>query len=276
MGDRSAIEWTDSTWNAVTGCTEVSRGCDNCYARTLAHGKLKEVYGARIPVIDTPENRADTFSVRLWPERLDQPLRWRNPRKVFVNSMSDFFHVDIPEDFQDRMMAVMALARRHQFQVLTKRPGRAIRYFAGASNGYSREGTVYETARIMEREKGRASPAWNSWPLPNVWLGTSVEDQEAAFRVDQLRKVPAAVRFLSCEPLLGPLDLDLTGIHWVITGGESGHGYRPCNPEWVRSIRDQCQAGGVAFLHKQWGGRTPKAGGRELDGRTYDEFPEVR
>lgn len=250
MGDRSAIEWTDSTWNAVTGCTEVSPGCDHCYARTLAHGKLAKVYGARLPVVDSEANRADTFAVRLWPERLDQPLRWKRPRRIFVNSMSDFFHAEIPEAFQLSQLETMLMADWHTYQVLTKRPGRAIRF--------------------LERNEVMFGPC----PLPShIWLGATVEHQETAFRVDQLRQCHASVRFLSCEPLLGPLDLDLTGIHWLIAGGESGPGFRPMNPDWVRSLRDQCLAAGVAFHFKQWGGRTPKAGGRELDGRTWDEFP---
>lgn len=272
MGDRSAIEWTDATWNAVTGCTPVSAGCDHCYAQTLALGKLAKVYGARLPVVDTPENRADTFAVRLWPERLDQPLRWKAPRTIFVNSMSDFFHVDVPEDFQDRQMAVMALSSRHQYQVLTKRPGRALRYLKalGTPAGFERLEAGARAVGYTLRFEGIPLV---SWPIPNVWLGATVEDQDAAFRVDQLRQCPAAVRFLSCEPLIGPLEIDLTGIHWLIAGGESGPGYRPVNPDWIRSLRDQCQAAGVAFHFKQWGGRTSKSGGRTLDGRTWDEMP---
>lgn len=255
MGDRSGIEWTDATWNAVTGCTEVSRGCDNCYAARLARGKLAEVYGRTLPVVDTPENRADPFAVRIWPDRLEQPLRWQRPRMVFVNSMSDFFHVDVPETFQRRMMQVMLDARRHTFQVLTKRPGRALRFF-------DRNDDLFRTELFSVDD------------IPgHVWIGTSVEDQDAAYRVDQLRKVPATVRFLSLEPLLGPLDIDLTGIRWVIVGGESGPGHRPMMPGIVRSLRDQCVEAGVAFFFKQWGGHTPKAGGRMLDGRTWDEMP---
>jgi protein gp37 len=251
MGDRSGIEWTDATWNAVTGCTEVSPGCDHCYARTLAHGKLNDVYGKRLPVVDTPENRADTFAVRTWPERVNQPSRWRTARMIFVNSMSDFFHADIPEHFSYAMLKEMLEVDRHTYQVLTKRPGRALRFY---------------------RHNARHLP--NGFP-PHIWIGASVENQDNAFRVDQLRQVPAAVRFLSCEPLLGPLTLDLTGIHWLIAGGESGPGHRPMQADWVRSLRDQCQEQGVAFHFKQWGGRTPKAGGRELDSRTWDEWPRT-
>lgn len=269
MGDKSAIEWTDATWNAVTGCSEVSPGCDNCYARTLAHGKLAKAYGARLPVVDSDATRADTFAVRLWPERLEQPFRWRGSRRIFVNSMSDFFHVDVPQDYQDRMFAVMGLAGQHQFQVLTKRPGRALRYLTRAYL----PGALNDAA-ILHGYSMRPWADMAMWPLPNVWLGATIENQDAAFRADQLRQCPAAVRFLSCEPLLGPLELDLTGIHWLIAGGESGPGYRKVDPDWIRSLRDQCQAQGVAFHFKQWGGRTSKAGGRTLDGRTWDEYPE--
>lgn len=267
MSDGTGIEWTDATWNAVTGCTEVSPGCDHCYARTLAHGKLREVYGKRLPVVNTDENRANPFAVRLWPERLSQPLRWKRARRIFVNSMSDFFHKDVPEYFQDQMFAAMALADWHTFQILTKRPGRAHRYMR---RRYL-PGALSDQA-ILQFE-GRPPQDGFPWPLPNVWLGVSVENQANAFRVEQLRQLPARVRFVSAEPLLGPLELDLTGIHWLIAGGESGVGYRKVEAAWVRSLRDQCHAKGVAFLFKQWGGRTPKAGGRELDGRTWDEYP---
>lgn len=268
MGDNSAIEWTDATWNAVTGCDEVSPGCDHCYARTLAHGKLRAAYSKALPVVDLPENHANPFAVRLWPDRMTQPLRWDRPRRIFVNSMSDFFHADIPQAYQDEMFAIMALAGRHTFQVLTKRTGRALRYL----NRMSMPGPILDQAIL----KGHSMRPWADvrWPVPNVWIGATVENRETKFRLDQLRDCEASVRFLSCEPLLEDLGhLDLRGIHWVIAGGESGPGYRPPDPEWIRSIRDQCVAQGVAFLFKQWGGRTAKAGGRELDGRTWDEYP---
>lgn len=252
----TGIEWTDATWNPVTGCTKVSRGCDNCYAHTLAHGKLREPYSRTLPVVDTPENRADPFAVRLWPDRVDQPRRWRDPKMVFVNSMSDFWHVDVPESFQRECFAVMLEQARHVFQVLTKRPGRALRFFR----------------RNVDLLRGADLFATGEVP-GHIWIGTSIEDQDAAFRVDRLRQVPARVRFLSCEPLLGPLDLDLTGIHWVICGGESGAGYRPLNLDHARSLRDQCVAAGVPFFFKQVGGHTPKAGGRTLDGRLWNEYP---
>lgn len=252
MGERSAIEWTDSTWNPVTGCTKVSAGCDNCYAHTLAHGRLREVYTRQMPVVDTPENRMDPFTVRTWEDRLEQPLRWREPRMIFVNSMSDLFHADIPPDFVRRIFEVMLKADHHIYQILTKRPSRAARFWDANNDLFG----------------GDAYPA-------HVWIGTSVENQDVDYRIRQLRQVVAEVRFLSCEPLLGPLELDLEGIHWVIVGGESGIGQRPMEPNWARGIRDQCVDAGVPFFFKQWGGRTPKAGGRTLDDRTWDELPAV-
>lgn len=252
MGQRSSIEWTDSTWNPVTGCTRVSRGCDNCYAHTLAHKRLREVYLRQLPVLDTEEALADPFAVRLWPDRLEQPKSWRKRRFVFVNSMSDLFHKDVPRDFLRRVFQVMLEADEHVYQILTKRPGRAMR-------------VLRENADLFV---GGVVPA-------HIWLGTSVEDQEAAFRVSHLRALPAVVRFLSCEPILGPLKLNLADIHWVIAGGESGAGFRPPDPDWVRGVRDQCLQASVPFFFKQWGGYTPKAGGRKLDGRFWDEMPPV-
>ena len=250
MSQRTGIEWTEVTWNPVTGCTRVSAGCDNCYAATLAHRLLKDSYRARLPVVDSDVTRRDPFAVRLWPERLDQPPGWATARVIFVNSMSDVFHADIPEDFTRRIFEVMLEADWHTYQVLTKRPARAHR-FLRRNRDLLRDGIL----------------------PPHIWLGTSVENQEAAFRVGQLRDAPAAVRFLSCEPLIGPVDLDLDGIHWVIVGGESGPVRRPMRPEWAVAIRDRCEEAGVPFFFKQWGGRTPKAGGRKLDGRHWDEMP---
>ncbi len=239
MADKSAIEWTDATWNPVTGCTQVSPGCDHCYALTFAE-RFRGVEGH-------PYQQG--FDLRLWPGRLEVPLRWKKSRRVFVNSMSDLFHRDVPDDFIEQVFTVMAHADQHIYQVLTKRPDRMLRLLQRAS--------------------------W--WePRAHIWLGTSVELDRFQWRVDKLREIPSTVRFISAEPLLGPLTtLDLEGIHWVITGGESGHGHRPMDPQWVRDIRDRCITQGVAFFHKQWGGRTPKAGGRALDGRTWDEFPDV-
>ncbi len=234
MGQTSAIEWTDATWNPVTGCTQVSPGCDHCYALTFA----ERFRG----VPDHPYEQG--FDLKLWPERLQLPLRWKKPRRIFVNSMSDLFHKDIPDEFIQQVFDVMVQADWHIFQVLTKRSARLARL-------------------------GPQLP----WPS-HIWAGVSVEMERYRWRIEHLRTIPAHIRFVSAEPLLGPLDeLNLDGIHWVITGGESGHGCRPCNPDWVRTIRDQCQQANVAFFHKQWGGRTPKAGGRELDGRTWDELP---
>jgi protein gp37 len=253
MGQQSRIEWTDSTWNPVTGCTQVSAGCDHCYALSLAHKRLRDTYLKQPPVRNSSEDAANPFAVRLWPDRVSEPLRWRTPRRVFVNSMSDLFHADIPEAFVRELFKVMLQADHHCFQILTKRPARAARFFN----------------RNAELFAGRRMPA-------HIWLGTSIESQAVAYRAEQLRLVPARVRFLSCEPLLGPLSLNLRSIRWVIVGGESGRGYRPLCLDWVRAIRDQCLERGVAFFFKQVGGYTPKAGGRLLDGRTWDEFPSTR
>jgi len=250
VGLKTGIEWTDATWNPVTGCTRVSAGCDNCYAARLASRLLRDHYKARPPVVPTPENMADPFSVRIWPERLSQPLRERRPRMIFVNSMSDLFHADVPEDFIRSVFEVMLEADWHTYQVLTKRPARAARFFRRNADLFPR-GTV---------------PG-------HIWIGTSVENQGVTYRVAQLVSIPAEVRFLSCEPLLGPVTLNLDGIHWVIVGGESGPVRRPMDLDWARSIRDQCLAAGVPFFFKQVGGRTPKAGGRLLDGKTWDEYP---
>jgi protein gp37 len=253
MGQASRIEWTDSTWNPVTGCTKVSHGCDNCYAFALAQRRLQDIYKRRPPVKPTAANIEDPFAVRLWENRLNEPLKWRTPRRVFVNSMSDLFHADIPESFVRDIFKTMLEADHHVYQVLTKRPSRAAR-FVERNRDLFRRGIVPE----------------------HIWIGTSVENDTVSFRVDHLRTVRCRVRFLSCEPLLGPLGLSLRRIHWVIVGGESGRGYRPINLDWVRAIRDQCVARGVAFFFKQVGGYTPKAGGRVLDGRTWDEFPSLQ
>ncbi len=250
MSQRTGIEWTDSTWNPVTGCTQVSAGCDNCYALTLANRLLREHYTARVPARDTAENRANPFAVRLWPERLVEPLRWTEPRRVFVNSMGDLFHAHVPSAFVRSVFEVMLSVDCHVFQVLTKRPTRMER-FIQANMDLFKDGVV----------------------PPHIWLGTSVENQPSAGRVDQLRRVPATIRFLSCEPLLGPVELDLAGIHWLIAGGESGIRHRPLALDWIRSLRDACHQSGVPFFFKQIGGRTPKAGGRLLDGETWSQYP---
>lgn len=234
MADKSTIEWTDATWNPVTGCTEVSPGCDHCYARTFAE-RFRGVKGH-------PYEQG--FDLKLWPERLTLPLKWVKPRRIFVNSMSDLFHKDVPDDYIEQVFSIMCQADRHIFQVLTKR-----------------------SARLA-----RLAPSL-PWPS-NIWVGVSVETIRYKWRVDHLREVPARVRFVSAEPLLGSLvDLDLTGIDWLIVGGESGPAHRFCDPMWVRQLRDRSQDYGTAFFFKQWGGRSPKSGGRELDGRTWDEYP---
>lgn len=240
----TTIEWTNATWNPMTGCTKLSAGCDNCYAHTLSQTKTRAVYLRRLPVRDTDTNRLDPFAPRFWEDRLDQPRKWRTPKRVFVNSMSDVFHAHFSVGMIQQVFRVMVECPQHQFQVLTKRPERAL--------------------RLADQLP---------WP-DNVWLGTSVEDMSVARRVDALRKTPATVRFLSCEPLLGPVNsLDLTEIDWVIGGGESGRGFRACDPEWARGLQRLCACAGVAFFWKQWGGATPKSGGRLLDGKEWSEYP---
>lgn len=245
MGTNTKIEWTDATWNPMTGCTKISAGCDHCYAAVIAHTKARDVYLKRAPLKDTSENRENPFAPRFWDERLTQPLRWKEPRRIFVNSMSDVFHAHFSVDHVRRVFEVMVAASWHQFQVLTKRPERA--------------------ARMAPKLP---------W-APNIWLGTSVEDMRVAHRVDALRDVTeASVKFISAEPLLGPLDgLDISGIHWVIGGGESGRGFRVCDPSWARGLRDLCARHDTAFFWKQWGGPTPKSGGRMLDGVEYNDYP---
>jgi protein gp37 len=234
--DNSGIEWTEATWNPVTGCSKVSPGCAHCYAETLS----RRFRWTTAPW--TPAN-ADT-NVRLRHERLNQPLRWRRPRVIFVNSMSDLFHEFVPLSFIQDVFSVMEEAHWHTFQILTKRAER-----------------LAELAPILD------------WPA-NVWMGVSVENNRWAYRADYLRAVPAAVRFISAEPLLGPLDrLNLEGIDWLIAGGESGPRHRPMLEEWVLELRDRSVDAGVAFFFKQWGGRTSKVGGRELDGREWSELP---
>lgn len=236
MSGRSAIEWTEATWNPVTGCDKVSPGCDHCYAETFAE-RWRGIPGH-------PYEQG--FDLRFWPDRLEHPLRWRRPRVVFVNSMSDLFHQRVPSTYVDRVLDTIRATPRHTYQVLTKRP------------------------KKMASVISRLQPD----PLPNLWLGTSIESDEYVWRADALRETPAAVRFLSLEPLLGPVpSLDLTGIGWVIVGGESGPGHRPVDPGWVIDVRDRCEGAKVPFFFKQWGGRNPKAGGRELEGRTWDEMP---
>jgi len=234
MADRSAIEWTEATWNPVTGCSKVSPGCAHCYAETFAE-RWRGVPGH-------PYEQG--FDLRLWPERLEQPLHWRRPRMIFVNSMSDLFHEHIPAEFVAEVFDVMVRAEHHTFQILTKRHERLV-----------------ELAPDLP------------WP-ENVWMGVSIENRRFVCRADFVREVPAAVRFISAEPLLGPLEeLDLDGIDWLIAGGESGPRHRPIREEWLLDLRDRCRAEDVSFFFKQWGGARPKAGGRLLHGRTWDEMP---
>lgn len=234
MASNSSIEWTEATWNPVTGCTKLSAGCKYCYAERMAK---------RLQAMGVPQYR-DGFRVTLQPDALDLPYRWRKGRTIFVNSMSDLFHHRVPFDYIERVFHVMNECPQHQFQVLTKRPERAAQFASRAE--------------------------WTE----NIWLGTSVEDERVIERVDALSTIPAHVRFLSLEPLLGPLpNLSLEGIHWVIVGGESGPKARPMKEEWVLDIKDQCEALGIPFFFKQWGGRNKKKAGRLLLDRTWDEMP---
>lgn len=234
MAQHTAIEWTDSSWNPVTGCTKVSLGCKHCYAERMAK-RLRAMGSA---------NYANGFKLTVHEHMLALPLSWKKPAMVFVNSMSDLFHKEVPTDFIHRTFEAMRQAAWHRFQVLTKR-----------------------SARLLELAPEIV------WP-ENVWMGVSVETQRYTPRIDHLRSIDARVRFLSLEPLLGPLpDLDLHGIDWVIVGGESGPGARPLKERWVVDIRDQCLASSVPFFFKQWGGIRKRRNGRELQGRTWDEMP---
>jgi protein gp37 len=245
MAVGSSIEWTEVTWNPVTGCDRVAAGCDNCYALALAK-RLKAMGVEKYSKDGDPRTSGPGFGVTIHPRSLAQPLGWRTPKIVFVNSMSDLFHARVPVSFIQQIFDVMADTPQHTYQALTKR--------------------AHRMARVADRL---------SWP-PNLWMGVSVESAEAVDRIDSLRAVPARTRFLSCEPLLTPLPaLPLNNIDWVIVGGESGPAARPMDADWAADIRDQCVEAGVAFFFKQWGGRTPKANGRELDGRTWDEMPRL-
>jgi len=237
MSQQSAIEWTESTWNPVTGCTKISSGCQHCYAERMAR---------RLKAMGQPNYR-NGFSVTCHPHAVNAPLAWKRPQRIFVNSMSDLFHEDVPEPFIAQVFDVMGRASWHQFQILTKRAERLARLAPGLS-----------------------------WP-DNVWMGVTVEAAQYAHRVNCLRTVPAAVRFLSLEPLLGPLpELDLSYIDWVIVGGESGPGARPTREEWVWDVKQQCEDAKAAFFFKQWGGVNKKRAGRLLRGETYDAMPTLR
>jgi protein gp37 len=243
MGDKTGIEWTEATWNPVVGCTHISPGCDHCYAAREASGRLRG-----IPVYaGLAVGGRFTGEVRCLPERLDQPLRWRKPRRIFVNSMSDLFHQDVPADFICQVWEVMGQATQHTFQVLTKRPQRMAPMLA---------------LNVPD-------------PWPNVWAGTSIESDRYTFRASYLRDTPAAKRWLSIEPLIGPLpSLDLTGIDWVVVGGESGPGARPMDLDWARWIRDHCESAGVPFFMKQLGAVVARENGMsDQAGHLITEFP---
>jgi Bacteriophage protein gp37 len=237
MAQSSTIEWTESTWNPVTGCSKISPGCKHCYAERMAE---------RLQAMGQPNYR-NGFALTLQPQMLELPLQWKKPQTIFVNSMSDLFHRDVPFTYIQRVFDVMRRAHWHRFQILTKRASRLAQLDAELD-----------------------------WPA-NVWMGVSVESTEYVSRIDELRSTRSLVKFLSLEPLLGPLPhLDLRDIDWVIIGGESGPGARPMKPSWVTDIRDQCRQSGVAFFFKQWGGTNKKRAGRTLEGRTWDELPVAK
>ncbi len=241
MATTTQIEWTDATWNPVTGCTKITRGCDHCYAERFSE-RFRGVPGHPFE---------HGFDLKLRPERVAQPLHWRQPRRIFVNSMSDLFHKEIPRDFISRVFDTMERAHWHTYQVLTKRSSLMARF-------------------LRDRYGDGLAP-------PHIWLGVSIEDEKGTARLRHLRAAPAAVKFVSFEPLLGPVGVvDLSGIHWAIVGGESGPRSRPMDEAWAIEIRDQCRAAKVAFFFKQWGGLRPKSGGRKLDGKVWSQYPKFR
>jgi len=238
MADSTAIEWTDATWNPVTGCTKISAGCDNCYAARFSE-RFRNV----------PGHPFETgFDLTLRPARLKQPFDWKRPRMIFVNSMSDLFHKEIPKAHIAAVFETMEKANWHTYQVLTKRSSLMQKF-------------------VNDRYRDRPVP-------PHIWLGVSVENQPATSRITHLQKTNASIRFLSVEPLIAPIgEISLSGIHWVIVGGESGPRARPMKPEWAIEVRNQCVKARVPFFFKQWGGRSPKAGGRKLEGKVWSQFP---
>jgi protein gp37 len=279
MATQTAIEWTETTWNPTTGCDRISPGCDHCYALTLAR-RLKAMGQAKYQADGDPRTSGPGFGVTCHEDALLEPLNWRKPRTVFVNSMSDVGHARIPVSFLARIWAVMALTPQHSYQVLTKRPERLAQILARDefrfNMAYTATDEIVATRPDLNRNFQTMSRGPFTWPAPNIWVGTSIESDRYVRRADALRAVPAATRFLSLEPLLGPLpSLDLSGIDWVICGGESGPGHRPVDLDWVRDLRHRCTARGIAFFFKQVGGLTPKAGGRDLDGRTWDQMPAL-
>ena len=293
MADKTKIEWTrgedgspGATWNPVSGCTRVSPGCTNCYIDWAPPFRINDRHFR-----DADGNRShaigSTTGVILHPNRLDQPLRWTRPRKVFVNSLSDMFHEAIPDEYIAQVFAVMALTPEHTFQMLTKRHGRMRSLLNSRDFMFAVADQIRPAWDASDRVRDRAGYPFDitgkyaRWPLPNLWLGVTVENQEwAGPRISALIDTPAAVRFVSCEPLVGSVDLFGSslidrdpGVDWVIVGGESGKGARPMHPDWARALRDQCHAAGVAFFFKQWGGARPKSGGRLLDGEEWNGFP---
>lgn len=249
MSEVSTIEWTDSTWNPITGCSKISTGCKNCYAETFAE-RWRGIPG---------HHYEQGFDLKLWPERLSLPLQWKESRMIFVNSMSDLFHEEVPNEFIDQVFSTMLQANNHTFQILTKRPQRMLEW----------------SKRNFSQKK-----------IPShIWMGTSVENEKYTNRIGFLQKLPALVRFLSIEPLLGSIHLNakqFNGIHWIIVGGESGPKARPMNPTWVREIREACVLNSVPFFFKQWGAFNSKgkrvgkkAAGRRLDGKTWNQMPNV-
>lgn len=295
MSVKTKIEWTDAVWNPVSGCSKVSHGCKNCYAERL---------WPRLSAPGQPYAGRAFTDVRCHPERLSDPLRWRKPRRVFVNSMSDLFHEDVSNIFLSSVFNTMACAHVHTFQILTKRPARMREWFETIRRYEHRDGSIFHL------DQDDLIVGLDHWPLPNVWLGVSVEDQSTADeRIPLLLQTPAATRFISAEPLLAQINIErwlpakiigvpgeqtIDGLDWVICGGESGPRARPMQAAWAQSLRDQCQAAGVPFFFKQWGEWLPamqnsatemnasddpirigkKSAGRRLDGRTWDEFPE--
>lgn len=286
------IIWAEEVWNPISGCDQISRGCSHCYAMAMAK-RLKAMRSKKYQTDGDPRTSGPGFGVAFHPYLIEVPLHWRKPRRVFVNSMSDVGHPRIPRPFLARMWSVMALAHRNDFLVLTKRPKRVQSILS--SEAFAHEVAEHAAEMVAAnphlpgtrhalqgwRCESEHTPGQNlwlpPWPLPNVWVGTSIESDEYSWRADELRETNAAVKFLSLEPLLGPLpSLNLTGIDWVIAGGESGIDYRPVELKWLRDIRDRCQQESVPFLLKQIGGLTPMAAGRTLDGRTWDQFPNAR
>jgi protein gp37 len=284
---KTSIEWADEVWNPVTGCNKVSQGCKHCYAETIAN----RFWATQYPPNEDGSPRKFT-DVRVHPERLDDPLKWRKPRRVFVNSMSDLFHEDVPEHFIASVFGAMALCQQHTFMILTKRPKRAADWFQDIGGTTRRSWVLLSAARLINANRIK----FPDWPLPNVWLGVSVEDQKTADkRIPMLLQTPAAVRFVSYEPALGPVDFgafmsppgsswsrevalawdDTSELDWVIMGGESGPGARPMHPDWARSVRDQCQAAGVPFFFKQMVVDGKLAKMPALDGIVWNEYPEA-